>query len=58
VTTAPEEKKGASAVARTRENPPSRKSADHYWHETPVLGYKNSDLLKETEDLQQELGDS
>jgi hypothetical protein len=31
VTTAPEEKNGASAVTRARENPPSNKSADHYW---------------------------
>jgi hypothetical protein len=32
--------------------------SEGFVHETPVLGYKNSDLLKETEDLQQELGDS
>jgi hypothetical protein len=31
VTTAAEEKNGANAVTRARENPPNRKSADHYW---------------------------
>ena len=31
MTTVAEEKNGASAVTRARENPPSRKSAEHYW---------------------------
>src|ERR1035441_8602144 len=30
MTTVAEEKNGASAVTRARENPPSRKSAEHY----------------------------
>src|SRR5664279_389492 len=31
MTTAAEERNGASDVTRTRENPPSRKPAEHYW---------------------------
>src|ERR1035437_10762671 len=31
MTTAAEEKNGASDVTRARANPPSRKSAEHYW---------------------------
>src|ERR1039457_5759808 len=31
MTTVAEEKNVASAVTRARENPPSRKSAEHYW---------------------------
>jgi hypothetical protein len=37
MTTVAEEKNGASAVTRARENPPSRKSAEHYWVNTPYL---------------------
>jgi hypothetical protein len=37
VTTAPEEKNGANAVTRARENPPSRESADHYWRRIVFL---------------------
>jgi hypothetical protein len=31
MTTAAEERNGASDVTRARENPPSRKPAEHYW---------------------------
>jgi hypothetical protein len=31
MTTAAEEGNGASDVTRARENPPSRKPAEHYW---------------------------
>jgi hypothetical protein len=37
MTTVAEEKNGASAVTRARENPPSRKSAEHYWLKSVFL---------------------
>src|ERR1017187_9113901 len=35
MTIAAEERNGASDVTRARENPPSRKPAEHYWLQTP-----------------------
>src|ERR1022692_3478012 len=35
MTTAAEERNGASDVTRARENPPSRKPAEHYWGAAP-----------------------
>src|ERR1039458_7122415 len=35
MTTAAEERNGASDVTRARENPPSRKPAEHYWTWAP-----------------------
>src|ERR1039457_323568 len=47
MTTVAEEKNGASAVTRARENPPSRKSAEHYWHQVLHIVVMRGEILSQ-----------
>ena len=47
MTTAAEERNGASDVTRARENPPSRKPAEHYWAPAQKLDHVRLRLGRE-----------